>query len=44
MIERLGPTFVVPRQVPRTGHADGGVGKSVRPAGVVVKRPVAHEA
>lgn len=37
-------TLTVPRQIPRTRHTDGGIGESVRPAGVIVEHPVAHGA
>ena len=35
-------TFVVPGQVPGTGHTDGSVGESIGPAGIHVKGPVTH--
>lgn len=35
---------MVPRKIPGARHADGGVGESVGPAGVIVKHPVAHKA
>lgn len=36
-------TFMVPRQIPWTWNTDCGVWNSIGPAGVVVKRPVAHQ-
>lgn len=35
-------TLLVPGQVPGTGHTHCGIGQGIGPAGVPVKRPVAH--
>lgn len=37
-------TFMVPRQIPWAWHTDCGVRQSIRPAGVIIKGPVAYQA
>lgn len=38
------PTLMVPRKIPGTRHADGGVGQTIGPTGIIVKHPFAHKA